>query len=105
MQAYYYDNSLPPYRYRVGQRQTTGGALSYTKTFYDGLGHLIQSKRQTEPEATPSKQGRNSVVDTAYDAFGQVTAASQPRYVFETHSSYDRCSECRGLRTAFTNSA
>ncbi|WP_029215371.1 RHS repeat-associated core domain-containing protein [Kallotenue papyrolyticum] len=71
-----YDDWAQPMRITVAAREQSGQSHSRpTVLFYDGLGQLIQSKRE-------SNDGQQQIVtDTRYDALGRTIATSQPRYV------------------------
>ncbi len=81
VQATYVDAALP-FRYQLEKRETAGatGTVQRTESYYDGLGRLIQTKRES------ARDGNNAVtkaiiVDKRYDGLGQVTQESQPREV------------------------
>jgi RHS repeat-associated protein len=79
----YYDWNVP-FRYQALQRTSPTGnpaniTYSVQRSFYDGLGRVIQTKQ----ESGVNGQGYGNqmiVVDTRYDGLGQVTAQSQPWY-------------------------
>lgn len=83
LQAYYYNYDVPTQRgfaYLLVRQETanTSGAVRPEFQFYDGLGRLVQAKRE-------SLDGAQMIVqDTRYDGLGRVVAQSQPRYVNET---------------------
>lgn len=71
-----YDDWHLPVRASVAQRSDAG--YGWASHFYDGLGRTIQTKVMSQTNA------QNIITDTVYDALGNPTQVSQPRYVNET---------------------
>jgi RHS repeat-associated protein/uncharacterized repeat protein (TIGR01451 family) len=82
--VYYYDLERP-FRFLVQQRGTSasGDTLFETQQFYDGLGRLIQVKRESSGWSS-----QNIVTDMRYDGLGRIVQESQPRLVNETASAF-----------------
>ncbi|GAB4215086.1 MAG: carbohydrate-binding domain-containing protein [Roseiflexaceae bacterium] len=82
--ATYYDTEQP-FRYRYDQREQAGTAnVRVNVKIYDGLGQLIQTKQESNGTA------QSIVTDMRYDGLGRLRQQSQPRYVAETSTTYDR---------------
>ncbi|MCL4458350.1 MAG: hypothetical protein M1136_08265 [Chloroflexi bacterium] len=71
--VYFHNPSQPPPRFTITtKRRESGSSVYETKSWYDGLGRVVQSRRENAAGANPL------VVDTNYDGRGLQSSQSVP---------------------------